>query len=223
MGLGAKWESGSLIFTNTVAKSGILQIGKKSNTVGDGINIGTLTWAELCDRAFRVSADDGGVGFGAGDYGATLCRLLLTTNITGLDVSLNAVKGLLKAKGTTTITSTGVISGVFGGIELADTASIGACAFSGVHGSVDIPAGCTLPTSYYAAAFSAGANLAGTTDGKAVVMHVLAPLSGTWDAMFEFDSSTGVIADSGAGGGTSKYIKCLINGVAYSVLIKSDA
>lgn len=39
----------------------------------------------------------------------------------------------------------------------------------------------------------------------------------------EFGACSGAISASGAGGGTSKYLKCLVDGVAYSILIKSDA
>ena len=39
----------------------------------------------------------------------------------------------------------------------------------------------------------------------------------------QFGACAGAISASGAGGGTSKYLKCLIDGVAYSILIKSDA
>lgn len=39
----------------------------------------------------------------------------------------------------------------------------------------------------------------------------------------QFGACAGAVSDSGAGGSTSKYLKCKIDGVAYSILIKSDA
>lgn len=41
--------------------------------------------------------------------------------------------------------------------------------------------------------------------------------------VFDFDTCGGCVSDSGSGGSTSKYLKCKIDGVAYSILIKSDA
>jgi hypothetical protein len=41
--------------------------------------------------------------------------------------------------------------------------------------------------------------------------------------VFQFSTCGTCVSDSGAGGSTSKYLKCTIDGVAYSILIKSDA
>jgi hypothetical protein len=211
----SKWSSGSLIFYSGQS-SGSVCIGEFSSSTANAAN---MALSSSRTKALDICADDGAAALTAGSYQTVRSRVLLAKAIASGDISVQGLLGQCKV--VANVASTGYLSGVRGYVEVSG-ASVSSCA--GVRGMVDVPSGATIAASNYASAFMACSNdLGGTHTGKAVVMHVPNPVAGTWDAYLALDASTGCIADSGAGGATSKYLKVLLGGVAYSILVKSDA
>lgn len=211
----SKWSSGSLIFYSRTA-SGSVAVGEFSSSTANAAN---MALSSARTKAFDVCADDGSAALTAGSYQAVRSRVLLAKAISSGDISVQGLLGQLKI--VANVASSAYLSGVRGYLEV-NGASVSSAA--GVRGMIDVPSGATIATSCYASAFMACSNdLGGTHDGKAVALHVPNPVSGTWDAFLALGDATGCIADTGAGGGTSKYLKVLLNGVAYSILVKSDA
>lgn len=169
----------------------------------------------------NIYGDDGAAALTAGAYRTVLGRLLLNNAITTGDISIFGVEGHVKVNAN--ITTGAHQGGVIGKTEVVagKTVTSRAC---GVMGYVELPSTAVIGAGAVLSAFRAWAqDLGGTHTGDAAVMDIPNPAAGTWDLFLNLGSATGCIADTGAGGGTSKYLKCKINGTAYSILIKSDA
>lgn len=218
-GFHSHWSSGNLIFYNKSA-IGIMQVGEFSSaTAGSGLALSSNRSA-----AFRVYSDDGGVALTTGAYRCAIARHLHATALTTGDISIYGFQGQIKA--VANCSGISKFAGVWAYAESSGSISIG-CAVGGIWAGlvarVDAPSGVTIAASSYVSAIGIDADLGGTHTGKASCIHIVNPMAGVWDAFLSLDTTTGVIADVGAGGGTSKYLKVLLNGVAYSILVKSDA
>jgi len=194
-----------------------------SATAGSGIPLSAAKTA-----AFRVYADDGGAKLAAGEKRASISRFLYATADTdATDQTMSGHVGQVKVANNLTIN--GNLAGLCGYLEVAAAKTLvagrlaQASVAAAVWGRVDVPETGVIGTDAYVSAFAASGNLGGTHTGKAAVISVPNPHAGAWDVLLNFGSAPGFIADAGAGGGTSKYLKCLIDGVAYSILVKSDA
>jgi len=211
----SKWSSGSLIFYSGQS-TGSFCVGNFSSSTA---NAADMALSSNRTKALDVCADDGAAALTAGSYQATRSRVLLAKAIASGDISVQGILGQCKV--VANVAATAFLAGVRGYVEVAG-ASISSA--TGVRGMIDVPSGATIAAGCYASAFQASSNdLGGTHAGKAAVMHVNNPVAGTWDAFLAIDAACGALADTGAGGGTSKYLKVLLGGVAYSILVKSDA
>ncbi|MDI6808252.1 MAG: hypothetical protein QME66_04625 [Candidatus Eisenbacteria bacterium] len=187
-----------------------------SVTAGYGIALGATKTAVK-----RIYADDGGVALTALAHRAQVSRLLITTTIGAIDCSAYGLQGQLKL-GAVAVQSTGILGGVWGYVETVNGATVSNA--GALVGHVDLPTGAIIRSGCYLAGLLIKSNdLSGTHTGKAVAIYCPNPGAGAFDAFLALDASSTFIADSGAGGVTSKYLKVLLGGTAYSILVKSDA
>lgn len=198
------------------AKPATFTIGVFASTAaGSGIKLSSTRTS-----AFRVYADDGGTALTSATR-AGVARMLVDTAISTGDVSTFGFQAQLKVNANVAPDS-GNMAGLWAYLEI--TAGSTVSDMAAICAMVDCPATGVIANGKYLSALRIYSNdINCTHTGKATLLHVLNPAAGTWDYFAVFDSATGVIADTGAGGGTSKYLKCLIGGTAYSILIKSDA
>jgi hypothetical protein len=194
------------------------------NAVGYNLTIGTFTSAAVNTdplnklnsaktKSVDICCDDAGAALSATAYRSIRGRMLLTYAQSG-DLSVFGVQGHLKNKAADT--STGNKAGVWGYYEAVSGATV-ATQTSGVYGMIDVPSGATIGAGTIGA-FQVGSNdLGGTHTGKAVGINFTEALTGAFDAAFAFPSGAEFITASQLTGGTSQYIKILINGTAYTV------
>jgi hypothetical protein len=121
-----------------------------------------------------------------------------------------------QVKNTAADTTTGNHAGVKGYYEAAGSATV-ANNSCGVLGMIDVPSGSTIAAGTVGAFTVASVDLGGTHTGKAVGINFTEALTGAFDAAFAFPSGSEFITASQLTGGTSQYIKILINGTAYTV------
>lgn len=194
------------------------------NAVGYNVSIGTFVSSAVSTdsnnkisssktKSFDVCTDDGGANFGTTDVRALRSRLLLTTAQSG-SASYAAFMG--QVKNTAADTTTGNHAGVKGYYEAAGSATV-ANNSCGVLGMIDVPSGSTIAAGTVGAFTVASVDLGGTHTGKAVGINFTEALTGAFDAAFAFPSGSEFITASQLTGGTSQYIKILINGTAYTV------
>lgn len=191
------------------------------NSVGYNVSIGTFVSAATSagnklnsakTKSLDVCADDGGAALSATAYRAIRGRMLLTYAQSG-DCSPYGVQGHLKNLAADT--TSGNKAGVWGYYEAGSSATVAANS-SGVYGMIDVPSGATIAGTI--GAFQVGSNdLGGTHTGKAVGINFTEALTGAFDAAFAFPSGSEFITASQLSGGTSQYIKILIDGVAFTV------
>lgn len=216
MSIHARWSSGNLVFQE---KSGIgcLQVGEMASLLkGSGLALSTNRTA-----AFRAYADDGGVALTAGAYRAAMARMLLTIACAAGDISVYGYQSQLRVNADYHL-ATGILGGEWAYLEVVSGGQVLNAA--ALVAQLDVASGATIGSGGYAAGVLIKSNtLAGTHTGKAVAIYALNSQATVWDAFLALDASSDFLASSGAGGGTSKYLKVLVGGVAYSILVKSDA
>jgi len=214
MSLKCKWVSGNLVYYNRTAVGG-LQIGEWASVLpGSGVVLSTSRTSVL-----RAYAEDGAAALLAGAYRAGVARTLLATACAAGDISVYGQQSQLKVAADYSAAS-GILGGEWGYVELASGGKVNVA--GALVGHVDLPSGATV-TTYLAGLLIKSNTLAGTHTGKVVAIYAANSLATAFDAFLALDASSNFLADSGAGGGTSKYLKVLVGGVAYSILVKSDA
>lgn len=192
------------------------------NSVGNDVSFGTFSSTAAVSgnkisssktKMIDICADDGGANFGTTDLRAVRARLLLTAAQSGA-ASYAAIMG--QVKNTAADTTTGNRAGVKGYYEAAGSATVAANS-CGVLGMIDVPSGSTIAAGTVGAFTVASVDLGGTHTGKAVGVNFTEALTGAFDAAFAFPTGSEFITSSQLTGGTSQYIKILINGTAYTV------
>lgn len=194
------------------------------NAVGYNYAIGTFVSAAVSTdplnklsssktKSFDLCCDDGGANFGTVDLRSGRARLLITTAQSG-NSSYGAFMG--QVKNTAACTSIGNKFGLKGYYEAVSgaTVSVGSC---GVLAMLDVPSGATIAAGSIGALNIAAVDLGGTHTGKVAGINFTEALTGAFDAAFAFPSGSEFITNSELTGGTSQYIKILIDGTAYTV------
>lgn len=194
------------------------------NAVGYNESIGTFVSSAVSTdpmnklnsaktKSLDVCCDDAGAALSATAYRAIRGRVLMTAAQSG-DLSVFGIQGHLKNKAADT--STGQKAGVWGYYESVSGATV-ATNSSGVYAMIDVPSGATIGAGTIGAIQIGSNDLAGTHTGKAVGINFTEALTGAFDAAFAFPSGSEFITASQLTGGTTQYIKILINGTAYTV------
>ncbi|MCX6224233.1 MAG: hypothetical protein NTV01_05705 [Bacteroidia bacterium] len=193
------------------------------NSVGYDVTIGVFNSAtagygkklsSAKTKSLDVCCDDGGAALSATAYRAIRGRMLLTYAQSG-DCSPYGLQGHLK--NTAADTTTGNKAGVWGYYEAVSGATV-ASHTSGVFAMIDVPSGATIAASAVVGALQIGSNdLGGTHTGSAVGINFTEALTGAFDAAISFPSGSEFITASQLTGGTSQYIKILIDGVPFTI------
>jgi hypothetical protein len=194
---------------------GDFRFGTQANTDGSGLPVSASRTANV-----RIHGDTGGLTT-TGSVRNVVSRLLIGTAQTAHG-TITSLQGQVKAVASCT---GDYIAGVWGYFESSGTLTLTpGNAICGVRATVDCPSGTTIASGKLVAGLLIDSiDLGGTHTGKAVGIYARDAATGSFDAFLALDASSEFLADSGAGGGTSKYLKVLVGGVAYSILVKSDA
>lgn len=195
--------------------AGLLSMGTLSSandTSGIALSASTTS-------ALKICADTGGSALGAGNARATLNRFLIGTAITGgANASAYGSENLLKH--IVSDNSGGNEAGVLGHFESAGTLTLTGSqntVRAGVASFMDLAAGATVAAGTIISAFGVNPANFGSNSGRAAVLHVTAPVAGTWNAFAEISSVTDCVQDSAAGSGGHKYLKIYLNNVLYTI------
>jgi len=202
-GIKSEWSSGSLIFTEQVsAAAPLIQVGKfVSATTGAGMVLNNTK-----TQAFGMYADDGGVALSTSAVKVSWSRLLITTatNTAGSAFGHEAQVKILGVN----YNQGGNAAGLWGYLETITGATVTGTAGlirAGVMASCDVPSGATIAASSFVSCIGCGGDLGGTHTGDAVVMHVVNPSAGTFDAFAKFDTATGACTAQSGGSLTITY------------------
>jgi hypothetical protein len=200
-------------------------IDATDNAVGYNVSIGTFVSAAVSTdsqnklnsaktKSLDVCCDDGNAALTAGTaYRPIRGRMLLVHAQSG-DTSIYGIQGHLK--NTAADTSSGNKAGLWGYYEAVSGATVAANS-SGIFAMIDAPSGATIATGTIGALQIGSNDLGGTHTGNAVGINFTEALTGAFDAAFAFPSGSEFITASQLTGGTSQYIKVLINGVPFTV------
>jgi hypothetical protein len=173
-------------------------------------------------HGFRICADSGGVALTAGNIRAGVSRMLIGTAITsGADISTYGHECLLKS--IVSVNVGGNQAGVLGHYETVTgvtlTGSINVVK-AGVASFLDLATTTTIPSGTVVSAFGVNpANFGGAMSGRASIIHVTTPMSGTWSCFLDVSGSTGCTQDSAAGTTGGKFLKIYINNVLYTAAL----
>lgn len=171
---------------------------------------------------FRVCADTGGAALASGSVRAGVSRMIIGTAITsGADISTYGHECLLKS--IVSVNVGGNQAGVLGhyesitGVTLTgniDTVKAGVASF------LDLATTTTIPTGAVVSAFGVNpANFGGAMSGRASIIHVTNPMSGTWSCFLDLGNVTGCTQDTAAGTTGGKFLKIYINSVLYTAAL----
>jgi len=194
---------------------GEFHFGAQANTDGKGMAISSTRTALM-----RIFSDTGGSST-TGNIRGVVSRTLIGTAQTAAG-TISALVGQVKSVKNF---AGDWVAGLWGYFEASGTLTLTpANAICGVRATIDAPSGVTIASGKQLAALVLDSvDLNGTHTGKAVGIYARNAGAGAFDAFLSLDADSQFVGSSGAGGSTSKYLKVLLGGVAYSILMKNDA